>query len=171
MRPWGKARVWRETILESKAYSNIKNSCLPSPHFARLCWQVVTSWHGPVVLGYLVSLLAPPPPHGDTFLFCSASCHPMETCPICCVPPCPWPLLFSFVHFTPPTPWLSALGGRQHTLPHTLMPGWGCSSSACLSKLVQNSWRQMLDLTHYHPQRLAHNLCHKVYNKYQIYNI
>lgn len=112
---WGKAGRGRKTTLESKAYSKSKNPCLPSPHFARLCWQVVISWHWPVVLGYLVSLLAFP--HGDTFLLCSASCHPMKRRPVWCVPPCPWPLLFSFVLFTPPTPWLSALGGRQNTLP------------------------------------------------------
>lgn len=164
VRPQGKAGRGRKTTLESKAYSNSKNSCLPSPHFARLCWQVVTSWLWPAVLGYLVPLLA----------------FPVETLDYSAQPPAtPWRLsylvcstlpLATPLHFTPPTPWLSALGGRQHTLPHTLMPGWGCSSSACLFKLVQNSWRQMLDLTHYLPQRLAHSLYHRVHNQYQIYN-
>lgn len=60
VRPQGKAGRGRKTTLESKAYSNSKNSCLPSPHFARFCWQVVTSWLWPAVLGYLVSLLAFP---------------------------------------------------------------------------------------------------------------
>lgn len=77
VRPQDKAGRGRKTTLESKAYSNSKNSCLPSPYFARLCWQVVTSWLWPVVLGYLMSLLVFP--RGDTCLFCSASCHPMET--------------------------------------------------------------------------------------------
>lgn len=158
VRPQGKAGRGRKTTLESKAYSNSKNSCLPSPYFARLCWQVVTSWLWPVVLGYLVPLpvetldySAQPPatPWRLPYLVCSTL--PVAT---------PLPLR----SFHPTHPLVICSWWQTATLPHTLMPGWGCSSSACLFKLVQNSWRQMLDLTHCHPQRLAHSLYHRVHD-------
>lgn len=100
VRTWGKARIWRETILESKAYSNSKNSCLPSPHFARLCWQIVTSWHGPVVLGYLVSLLAFPPWRHFPILLSLLPPHGDLSCLLCSTLPLAIPLLLCSLHPT-----------------------------------------------------------------------
>lgn len=131
--------------LETKAYNKKTLLCLLL--ILLHCWNIVTGWHWPVVLGYPFTLLylslwihspiLPP--------LASASC--LRTSLQLCISPLA----------TPPAPLFCALGGLLRTVP-------GCVGEDAHLLLAfpnpQNPWRQRLGLIHLQSQRLAQSLCH-----------